>query len=540
MRRSLRMVPGMAAGIALLLTVLVLPSISQTTTMAPVSGGKMVVAIAPGTHTMDASDTNNRYDLEATQYFYEQLFARGDTGRIVPWLAKSLDVSTDGLTLTLHLQPNVTFHDGTPFNAAAVKQNLERRTSGRLALSWMLAAITSIDAVDDLTVRINLSRPNPALPTELALGTFAMMSPTALDRYGRDYFKTHAEGTGPYILQEFRPDQFVKLRKNANYWRKGLPYLDEIELRVLPDISARALALQAGEVDLVVNLADPDLQRFKSNPNLGISVLSKDSADQWYGVINTQRPPLDDPRVRQAINYALDKTAMAKAVFGGTGATVAQAPIMGPMVNGFVRTGPYAYDPNKAAALLEDAGWALGPDGVRQKKGDKLFLNLWSQKGEIRGDFQIAELIQAQLRKVGIAANLTILDPGYWHDQVTVSPDKAKYDLLNLGWGTFTCDAEYDMNYLFKSDAFPPAKRNRPYYKNAEVDRLIELGNSQPTLAQRNQYYAQAISMIYKDAPIIQLFQLKEEIAFKSTLHGARIDPCQLTHPSQFAWKERR
>src|SRR5205807_8066335 len=96
MRRSLRMVPGMAAGIALLLTVLVLPSISQTTTMAPVSGGKMVVAIAPGTHTMDASDTNNRYDLEATQYFYEQLFARGDTGRIVPWLAKSLDVSKIG------------------------------------------------------------------------------------------------------------------------------------------------------------------------------------------------------------------------------------------------------------------------------------------------------------------------------------------------------------------------------------------------------------------------------------------------------------
>jgi len=377
MRRTLRMVPGMAAGIALLLTVLVLPSISQTTTMAPVSGGKMVVAIAPGTHTMDASDTNNRYDLEATQYFYEQLFARGDTGRIVPWLAKSLDVSTDGLTLTLHLQPNVTFHDGTPFNAAAVKQNLERRTSGRLALSWMLAAITSIDAVDDLTVRINLSRPNPALPTELALGTFAMMSPTALDRYGRDYFKTHAEGTGPYILQEFRPDQFVKLRKNANYWRKGLPYLDEIELRVLPDISARALALQAGEVDLVVNLADPDLQRFKSNPNLGISVLSKDSADQWYGVINTQRPPLDDPRVRQAINYALDKTAMAKAVFGGTGATVAQAPIMGHWVSGFVRTGPYAYDANKAVALREDAGWALGPDGVRQKKADKLFLNRW-------------------------------------------------------------------------------------------------------------------------------------------------------------------
>src|SRR5205807_3500806 len=110
-------------------TVLVLPSISQTTTMAPVSGGKMVVAIAPGTHTMDASDTNNRYDLEATQYFYEQLFARGDTGRIVPWLAKSLDVSTDGLSLTLHLQTNVTFHVGSALYAVAGKQNLEWRTS---------------------------------------------------------------------------------------------------------------------------------------------------------------------------------------------------------------------------------------------------------------------------------------------------------------------------------------------------------------------------------------------------------------------------
>jgi ABC-type transport system substrate-binding protein len=164
---------------------------------------------------------------------------------------------------------------------------------------------------------------------------------------------------------------------------------------------------------------------------------------------------------------------------------------------------------------------------------------VWSLKDAIQGDAQTAELIQAYLRRVGIGAKFVVLDPGFWKAQVTVAPDKAKYDLLNLGWGTFTCDAEYTLNYLFRSDAVPPERRNRMYYRSSAVDRFIELGNTQPTLALRNQSYGQAIKEIFQDAPILQLFQLKEEIAFRNTLHGAQIDPCQLIHPAQFAWKSR-
>jgi ABC-type transport system substrate-binding protein len=534
---SSRAVWGVVAVVLLLLLAGVPPSGSQSPT--PVSGGKMVVGIASNLLHADASDSNDRYILEATQYFYEGLFARDDNGQVIPWLAKSYQVSSDGLTYTLRLQPNVVFHDGTPFNAAAVKANLERKVAKKLALYWMLDAIKSIDVVDDLTLRLNLSRPNAALPTELALGTFVMVSPAAAANPEPNYLKTRAVGTGPYTLQEFKSNEVVRLRKNPRYWQKGLPYLDEIELRVIPDISARGLALQAGEVDLVVNLSAVDIARFRANPNLGVRVLSKDSADQWYGAINTQRPPLDNPRVRLAMNYALDKAAIAKTVYGD-GATVAEGPILGPMVSGFQRTGPYPYDPARAGTLLKEAGWELNDKtGVRERDGKPLTIDVWSLKDAIQGDAQTGELIQAYLRRMGIGANFVVLDPGFWKAQVTVAPDKAKYDVLNLGWGTFTCDAEYTMNYMFRSDAFPPERRNRMYYRNSAVDGFIEAGNKQPTLQLRNQSYAQAIKQIFQDAPILQLFQLKEEIAFRTTLHGAQIDACQLIHPAQFAWKSR-
>ncbi len=528
------------AGLLLVLFASAQPSRSQPAKSAPVSGGKMVVGIASNLLHADASDSNDRYILEATQYVYEGLFARDDHGKVIPWLVKSYQVSSNGLTYTLRLQPQVLFHDGTPFNAAAVKANLERKIAKKLALYWMLDAVKSIDVVDGLTLRLTLSRPHVALATELALGTFVMVSPAALSNPDPNYLKTRAVGTGPYTLQEFRANEVVKLRKNPRYWQKGLPYLDEIELRVIPDISARGLALQAGEVDLVVNLSTVDVARFRANPSLGVSVLSKDSADQWYGVINNLRPPLDDPRVRLAMNYALDKAAIGKAVYGD-GATVAEGPIIGPMVSGFERTGAYPYDPVRAGVLLKEAGWELNErTGVRERDGKPLTIDVWSLKDAIQGDAQTAELIQAHLRRVGIGANFVVLDPGFWKAQVTVAPDKARYDVLNLGWGTFTCDAEYTMNYLFRSDAFPPDRRNRMYYRSSVVDGLIDVGNRQPTLALRNQFYAQAIRQVFQDAPILQLFQLKEAIAFRSTLHGAQIDPCQLIHPAQFAWKTGR
>jgi ABC-type transport system substrate-binding protein len=527
---------GIAAVLLLALFTGVTPSGSQT---APVPGGKMVVGIASNLLHADASDSNDRYILEATQYVYEGLLARDDTGKVIPWLAKSYTVSPNGLVYTFHLQPNVVFHDGTPFNAAAVKMNLERKVAKKLALYWMLDAVKSIDVVDDLTVRLTLARPNAALPAELALGTFVMVSPAAAANADPSYLKTQAVGTGPFTLQEFKSNLIARFRKNPRYWQKGLPYLDEVELRVIPDISARGLALQAGEVDLVVNLSSVDVARFRANPSLGVRVLSKDSADQWYGAINTQKPPLDDARVRLAMNYALDKAAIVKTVYGD-GATVAEGPILGPMVSGFLRTGPYPYDPARAATLLKEAGWELNDKtGVREREGKPLTVDVWSLKDAIQGDAQTAELIQAYLRKVGIGANFVVLDPGFWKAQVTVAPDKAKYDLLNLGWGTFTCDAEYTMNYMFRSDAMPPNRRNRMYYKSSVVDGFIDMGNKQPTLQLRNEYYGQAVKQIFQDAPILQLFQLKEEIAFRSTLHGAQIDACQLIHPAQFAWKSR-
>lgn len=503
----------------------------------PVRGGTLTLSYPSGLPHLDTNAVSQTLIVEAIGNFYERLFERDSTGKVLPHLVESEQVSSDGLTVTWKLRPNVKFHDGSPFSAEVVKWNFDRRISRR-QIQYGLLPFKSIDVVDDLTVRVSLSRTSPNLHAILTMGNNAMYNPRFVQQVGDDGIRLQASGTGPFTVAEFRPNQILRLRRNPNYWQKGLPYLDEIVYRVADDINTRATMLAAGDVDIAREISFPDAQRFKTTP--GFKVVERVGSRQYCIYVNTRRPLVSDVRVRQALNYAVDKEGIIRTVLLGNGKT-ATVWLFGPQVTGFTPTAGYPYNPDKARALLEEAGWRVGAGGIRQRDGQPLRITYVTRKGGAPGDFEIAELVQGMLRAVGVDVNLVVADSATLLARLNAPGGVAvEYDLLNLGNNTFTADAEYVMLGFYRSVDFPPNGFNYSHYSNPQVDRLIEDSLRVRNLSGRNSiYYSQIIKQVVQDAPGILLFDIQMQAPMKNSVQGVYLDPAYNMWPVKYAWKEK-
>jgi len=503
----------------------------------PTSGGTLTIAFVPFATHIDVSSSNIGTIGELAHYFYETLYDRDGHGQVKGLLVKEDQVSADGLTWTWRLQPNVRFHDGSPFNAMAVKWNFDRKFQKRLVL-YDLLPFKSVEVVDDLTVRVGLSRPAPNLRSILVTKTFSMYSPVFAQQVGDDALRSQASGTGPFVVVDFRPNEILRMRKNPNYWQKGLPYLDEIVFRVVPDATARAAMLEAGDADVALALSVPDLQRLKTRR--GLKVQQALGSQQYYVTINNRKPPFNDVRVRRALNHAVDKQGIINTVFLGN-AKPATAFYINPTVDGHVHAGTYDYNPDKARRLLDEAGLAMGPGGVRLYDGRPLSLEFVTRKGATPGDFEMAELVQGMLRAVGIDARLTVRDSATFISRTWLPPDRATYDLVNLAFGTFTGDAEYVVRTAYHSTAVAPRFFNWAFYSNPIVDSLIDESMKATTSPGRNRiYYSQIIRQVFQDAPAILLVDITQRVAMKDIVHGVYLERAANTWPAKYAWKEKR
>ncbi len=354
---------------------------------------------------------------------------------------------------------------------------------------------------------------------------------------GDDGLKTQQSGAGPFILTSFVPNEGLRLKKNPNYWQKGLPYLDEVYIRIVNDPNTRATMLAAGDADVALNLSSPDIQRFKQAQ--GIRVLEGPGSQQYYIVMNSRRPGLNDKRVRQAFNYAVDKEGIVQNVYLG-GARVAQAMYATPVLEGFSPAGAYPYDPAKAKKLLDEAGWKVGSGGIREKDGKKLTVDMWTRKGSTPGDYEISELVQGMLKAVGVDCKLTLLEPATFNPRVSVAPEKSEYDMVSMGFNAPTGNVDYVLNMLYSSKAFPPRYYNRAYMVNADVDQMIEKANNTKKRDEQNKLYAQIIKRMHEEAPLIQLVDLTQAVAFRDNVRGIYLNGPANNYPAQFAWKEKR
>ena len=316
--------------------------------------------------TLDPQKTALLVAHEITWQIYNSLIYLDESGKVYPGLAKSWSFSDDHKTVTFKLRPKVKFHDGTPFNAEAVRFTVERHLNPATAspTSWILGPIDHVEVIEELTVAYHYKEPFVALWVGLGYSYCAPISPAAIKKYG-DQFGRNPVGTGPFKFIKWEPDRGITLARNDEhdwatpmYTNKGAPYLDGATYVVIPEDATRLAALGSGEVDVISGTDSVPVDKIRQLKRMpGIKVYTRPAVEVYYSYINTKLKPLDDVRVRKAMNYAVDKQKLITLVLDGYG-----KPAYSPVTSAFSYYNPavekigYDHDPAKAKALMKEAG----------------------------------------------------------------------------------------------------------------------------------------------------------------------------------------
>jgi ABC-type transport system substrate-binding protein len=464
-----------------------------------IAWGTDAVRLDPADMTDNPSETVLRHIMDGLVEFDEQLNKN-------PCLAKSWEISEDGTVYTFHLREGIKFHDGTPFNAEAVAFNFNRIITQNLRRTALFQPyIDSVTAVDEYTVVFKLKAPFGAFLNHLAHGAALIQSPTAIQTWGAEVGK-HPVGTGPFKFVEWVPGDHITLEANPDYWR-GRPYLDRIIFQVVPEASTRVFRLESGEAHIATRIPPTEVPRLKANPN--IEVLVRQTLRVIYIGMNNQKPPFNDVRVRQAVNYAIDKELLCQSILGGY-ADPADSPLA-PLTWGYYSTGGYPYDPEKAKALLAEAGYPNGFEAT-----------LYTPKGRYLMDYETALAVQAMLAEVGIRVRVQVME---WAAYLSML-ERREQEMFLLGWAPSTADGDWVLRPLFHSANWSP-RDNNALYANPEVDALIEQGMRAMGEA-RYELYKKAQEIIVRDAPWAFLYVLKDINAHSKKLHNVQYLPIEI------------
>lgn len=451
----------------------------------------LVVGVPDNMTGLDPSNVNDTLSQSATRTMFQGLFGFDKDMKLIPLLAEGYDVNADATEYTYHLRRGVTFHDGTPFNAQAVKVNFDRLSNpeNRLKRQSLLSMMREAVVVDDYTITLKLSQPFGALNNNLAHPGAMIHSPKALETWGAEVGR-HPVGTGPYKFVSWEADT-LKVEKNPTYWKPGLPKVDTVTMKSVPENGSRIAMLQTNEAQFIYPLP-PEMVKVVE-ANTGLSVIDAPSIIARYVAMNTMKKPFSDPRVRQALNYAVDKAAWAKVVYRGHAGPLDSA-IPGKL--GYHVSQPQQYDFNiaKAKQLLADAGY---PNGFEAEMFGRNSTNF------IRG----MQFVQQQLAQVGVKLTVTPLEAGVEAAKVwsVQKPEEATVQMQYGGWSASTGDADWGLRPLLWGKGFPPKFYNVAYYSNPTVDAAIEQGIATADTAKRAEAYGVAQAEIWKDAPWIFL-----------------------------------
>jgi glutathione transport system substrate-binding protein len=470
-------------------------------------------AVASTFTTTDPYDANDTLSQAMAKSFYEGLFGFDKDMKLIPVLAEGYDVSKDGLVYTIKLRKGVKFHDGTDFKADAVKANFDRVTNpdNKLKRYGLYNNIAKTDVVDDYTARITLKTPFSAFINQLAHPSGVMISPTALKQWGSKEIAFHPVGTGPFKFVEWKATDYVKVAKFDGYWQKGLPKIDTLTWKPVIDNNTRAAVMQTGEAQFTYPVPPEMAEVLKAKPDL--DVVAAPSIIERYLSMNTQHKPFDNPKVREAINYAIDKSAVAKVAFGGY-ATPADG-IVPAGVEYSVKIGVWPHDIAKAKQLLAEAGY---PNGFETE--------LWSAYNHTIAQ-KVTQVLQQQLQQVGIKTRITLLEAGQRVEKVESwqDPATAPVRLYYVGWSSSTGEADWALRPLLASESWPPRLFNTAYYKSARVDADIKNALLTTDKAEKEKLYRDAQETIYRDAPWAPLVVEKLLSAKNKKLSGVYTMP---------------
>ncbi len=484
------------------------------------SGGTLVFGRGGDAVELDPATVTDGESFRVTKNIFETLVEFDtETTDLVPGLAKEWEASEDGLTYTLKLQEGIKFHDGTDFNAEAVVKNFERWSGGDKEKFYYYNSqfgdqVESVTAPDEMTVEIKTKRPIAPLFKNLAMSPFAISSPAAMEKHGDKYLENPV-GTGPFVFKEWKRNETITIAKNDDYWKEGLPKLDEVIYKVIPENSARLNALNAGEVDIIEGVNYSDLPSIEGNDQL--QVFQRPSLNTAYLGLTSTRGPLKDKLVRQALNHAVDKQALIDGFYAGS-AEPAINP-MPPVVAGYnPDVEDYPYDPEKAKALLKEAGYE---DGFE--------IELWAMpvtRPYMPDGPKVAEAIQKNFEEIGVKAKIVTYEWATYLEKARLG----EADTFLLGWTGDNGDADNFLYVLLDQDSI--GSNNYSYYQNPKVHDLLVKAQSTVDEAEREKLYKEAQVLIKDDAPWIPLVHSKPVLAGSAKVKNF------VAHPTGSDWMD--
>jgi peptide/nickel transport system substrate-binding protein len=480
---------------------------------------------------LDLAQATDGESIKAGIQIFENLVKFGDNSMDVePQLATSWEVSADGLTWTFHLRKGVFFHDGAPFNAQAVADSFNRVIDATHPFhaygQWKyvglsLKPVTAIKVIDDYTISLSTEKPYAPLLNNLALWLCPIVSPKAMAEY-KDQIGQHPVGTGPYTFVKWVKDDQIVLERNEKYWG-GQPKLKRIILKSIPEPSARLMALQSGTVDIADDLDPDSIAVVKKDANL--TVKECPSVNVGYVAINTAKPYLSDPRVRQAISHAIDKNVLIQALFQGL-AVPAKNPFAPSIWSHNDAIQDYDYNPKKAEALLKEAGF----DKSRE-------IELWAMpvsRAYMPDPVKTSELIQAYLSAVGIKCKIVRYDWGAYLEKTS----NGEHDLCMLGWLGGNADPDNFLYGLLSSDmAKTPGAANIALWKNDEFTDLVKAAQKNFNKAERTTYYLKAQQIFHDEAPWVPIAHTKMVRCYNQRMQDVPLRPNGL-NSFQMVWKK--
>ncbi|TWT02456.1 ABC transporter substrate-binding protein [Planomicrobium sp. CPCC 101079] len=496
-----------------------------TVSEAEKQGGTLVYGRGADAVSLDPINVTDGESIRVTHNIFETLLEYDENLELQPKLATEYSSSEDELTWTFQLRKGVKFHDGTDFNAEAVVFNFERWMDpenpyhkGDFPYYPFLYGgfkgdenhlIEHVKATGEYELEIKLKRKTAPFLSYLAISMFGIASPAAIEQFEGDV-NEHPVGTGPFTFEEWNRNNTITLAKNPDYWMEGKPYLDTVIFQVIPENSARLNALQTGEIDILdgMNATDTDMVE----ETQGLELLKRPSFNIGYMALNTEKEPFDDPKVRQAINMAINKEEIINAFYNGLAET-ATSPLP-PSLWGYDDTlKPYDYNVEEAKKLLAEAGYENGFE-------TELY-TMSNPRPYLPEPVKIAEAIQSDLAEVGITAEIISSEWATYLDDTK----QGKHSMAMYGWTGVMADPD---NFLYpnlsKTNTEKPAQ-NIAFYKSDEFTSLITEARETIDQDKRIELYKQAQQLFQQDAPWVMLAYTTPPLAQMNYVEGYEPHP---------------
>jgi peptide/nickel transport system substrate-binding protein len=484
------------------------------------SPGTLVLGLDQEPPTLDPHASPSAVTYQIIASVTENLLYKAPDGKLLPWLAESWTTSKDGRSVTFKLRRDVKFHDGTPFNADAVKFNFDRIVDPKFKAGGaraQLAGYAGSKVLDEFSVQVTFETPYAPFLTYSAAGTLSMVSPRSV-KEGGDAVHTKPVGTGQFMIKDYVAKDHTTMVRNPDYKRKapwsdraGPALLETVVWKFIPEAGTRVTTLESGETQGVYAVPAQSLPRLEGNKALRVEKAP------WPGVpriwlLNVTKPPMDDVRVRRAINYAIDKEAFLATIYKGTGLK-AISPLTAVMLDDPALRAAYPFDAGKAKALLGEAGWQPGADGIRTKGGQRLeiVLNAIEYGG---GTDPTAQLIQSLLHEVGIDVKIKAQARPPWYED--------NYRCATHGPVMFLRATDPDGVFSLFHGSLVGANFNWSCVKNPKLDALLEQGRRESDQSKRRAIYLSIAKMALDEALTVPLVDELSVWAYQAGVQGVK------------------